>query len=79
MIKDSLLSSGFRVKQISCGDTHCLLLSDDGRVCGLGKSKYGQSVIPDSVQGSIKQVSAGYTHSLLLAKGGHVISIGSNL
>lgn len=76
---DQLLSKGFKVKQISCGETHCLLLSDDGRVHGLGKSKYGQSIIPEDIQGRIKQVSSGYTHSLLLTYDGHVISVGSNL
>ena len=82
--------NGTLITQISCGNSHSLILSADGRAFSFGLNNYGQLGIgnlnnknlPNLIFNSTKeifiQISAGGFHSLMLSKLGVVFSVGRN-
>lgn len=60
--------------QLSCGDSHSLVLMDNGQVYTFGKEKLDD--MPNL--SNIVQISAGGTHSLILISCGQVYSFGNN-
>jgi alpha-tubulin suppressor-like RCC1 family protein len=84
---------GKTIKQVAAGNTHSLLLADDGVVFSFGSNSLGRTGI-NSVAGNttiatpinaanlggktITQIAAGNQHSLLLADDGTVFSFGFN-
>jgi alpha-tubulin suppressor-like RCC1 family protein len=81
---------GQKIIQIAVGKTHCLLLSDQGRVFSFGDGSKGQlghgdfinQVAPKPIEAEILknlkivQVAAGHSLSLLLAEDGTVLVFG---
>jgi alpha-tubulin suppressor-like RCC1 family protein len=76
-----------RIKSLSAGGRHSLLLDDQGRVYGFGWNELGQlgwgradrlipTIIPDLPV--IKSISAGENHSLVLSEQGAVYAFGWN-
>ena len=76
------------VFQISIGETHLLILKDDGTVYSSGYNDYGQLGIGNNDNkdqetlipyfNNIIKVAAGYDHSLILNDDGRVYSFGNN-
>ncbi|KOO52905.1 putative e3 ubiquitin-protein ligase herc3 [Chrysochromulina tobinii] len=84
-----LVSAAPRLKQIACGELHCVGLATDGGVftwgCGLmgalGHGELGTCHVPTPVAGLRKagpmiEVAAGRSHSLALSASGDVYSWG---
>ncbi|XLS52130.1 hypothetical protein HN51_012807 [Arachis hypogaea] len=73
---------GLKVKQIACGDSHCLALTTKGEVLSWGRNQNGQlglgtandSLVPQKVQEfqgvAIKMVAAGAEHSAAITEDG---------
>lgn len=91
---DSTNLMGVSIEQVSAGEAHSLLLSDDGTVYAFGDNLFaatglnttaGDTLVATPIDTSqlgaseIIGVSAGDHHSLLLADGGLVFSFGSNI
>lgn len=91
---DATNLAGKTIKQIAAGDSHSLLLADDGTVFSFGlnldgatglNTSTGSTLIATPIDATnlsgkaIKQVAAGTSLSLLLAEDGTVFSFGSNL
>ena len=84
-----LVSAAPRLKQIACGELHCVGLATDGGVftwgCGLmgalGHGELGTCHVPTPVvalrkAGPMIEVAAGRSHSLALSASGDVYSWG---
>lgn len=80
-----------RVKQVSCGMKHTLLLTEDGSVYATGQNTHGELGIPQSFSNSdsfvrikalkdhkIVRIAAGQHHSVFLAEDGSVFACGIN-
>ncbi|KAH9717232.1 Ultraviolet-B receptor UVR8 [Citrus sinensis] len=77
-----------RVKQIACGDSHCLAVTVEGEVQSWGRNQNGQlglgttedSLVPQKLQAfegvSIKMVAAGAEHSVAVAEDGELYGWG---
>ncbi|GAB2218596.1 hypothetical protein Droror1_Dr00001822 [Drosera rotundifolia] len=79
---------GMKIRQIACGDSHCLAVTIQGEVASWGRNQNGQlglgttedSLVPQKLlafQGlSIKMVAAGAEHSAAVTEDGHVYGWG---
>ncbi|KAL9263569.1 Ultraviolet-B receptor UVR8-like protein [Drosera capensis] len=79
---------GVKIRQIACGDSHCLAVTIQGEVASWGRNQNGQlglgttedSLVPQKLlafQGlSIKMVAAGAEHSAAVTEDGHVYGWG---
>ncbi|MBA0724764.1 hypothetical protein Golax_021426, partial [Gossypium laxum] len=73
---------GLRIKQIACGDSHCLAVTMEGEVQSWGRNQNGQlglgstedSLVPQKIQAfqgiSIKMVAAGAEHTAAVSEEG---------
>jgi alpha-tubulin suppressor-like RCC1 family protein len=90
---DTTFMAGKKIKQVSAGSNHSLLLAEDGTVFSFGTNRYGRTGQGTSslstitaapidstnlVGKTITQIAAGGLHSLLLADDGSVFSFGLN-
>ena len=79
------------IKEISAGEKHVLILTENGVVYSFGNNDWGQLGIKNRISqyspvlidtliipGKIKSVKAGHTFSLVLTENGFVYSFGSN-
>lgn len=78
----------FTKKNIIAGSSHSFILTDEGKLYGLGRNQdyclglendFRDDCIPTFVVDNIKQVSAGHDFSLFLDKNGKVWSAGQNM
>ena len=76
-----------KIKSISAGGNHSLLLTENGEVYAMGYNKSGQLGLGDTTDrttperidiSGIKAIAAGYYHSLLLTENGEVYAMGNN-
>lgn len=79
---------GLKIKQIACGDSHCLAVTIDGQVRSWGRNQNGQlglgttedSLIPQVVQAfvgiSVKMVAAGAEHTAAITEDGELYGWG---
>ncbi|XP_010269039.1 PREDICTED: ultraviolet-B receptor UVR8-like isoform X1 [Nelumbo nucifera] len=79
---------GIRIKQIACGDSHCLAVTMDGEVQSWGRNQNGQlglghiedSLVPQKIQEfqglSVKMVAAGAEHTAAITKDGKLYGWG---
>ncbi|KAL5753461.1 hypothetical protein ACOSP7_023638 [Xanthoceras sorbifolium] len=79
---------GLRIKQIACGDSHCLAVTMEGEVQSWGRNQNGQlglgttvdSLVPQKIQAfqgvSIKMVSAGAEHTVAVTEDGDLYGWG---
>lgn len=79
---------GVRIKQIACGDSHCLAVTMEGEVQSWGRNQNGQlglgttedSLVPQKVQAfqgiSIKMVAAGAEHTAAITEDGSLYGWG---
>lgn len=79
---------GVKIKQIACGDSHCLAVSMDGNVVSWGRNQNGQlglgtsedSLVPQKIQAfegiSVKMVAAGAEHSAAVTEAGELYGWG---
>ncbi|XP_044469876.1 ultraviolet-B receptor UVR8 isoform X2 [Mangifera indica] len=79
---------GLRIKQIACGDSHCLAVTMEGEVQSWGRNQNGQlglgttedALVPQKIQAfqgvSIKMVAAGAEHSVAVAENGDLYGWG---
>ncbi|KAF5457888.1 hypothetical protein F2P56_021962 [Juglans regia] len=80
--------NGLRIKQIACGDSHCLAVTMEGEVQSWGRNQNGQlglgttedSLVPQKIQGfqgvSIKMVAAGAEHTAAVTEDGELYGWG---
>ncbi|XP_031258374.1 ultraviolet-B receptor UVR8-like isoform X2 [Pistacia vera] len=79
---------GLRIKQIACGDSHCLAVTMEGEVQSWGRNQNGQlglgttedALVPQKIQAfqgvSIKMVAAGAEHSVAVTENGELYGWG---
>ncbi|XP_057419618.1 ultraviolet-B receptor UVR8 isoform X2 [Lotus japonicus] len=79
---------GIRIKQIACGDSHCLAVTMEGEVQSWGRNQNGQlglgtaddSLVPQKIQTfqgvPIKMVAAGAEHSVAITENGELYGWG---
>ncbi|KAI9114413.1 hypothetical protein K1719_014641 [Acacia pycnantha] len=79
---------GLRIKQIACGDSHCLAVTTEGEVQSWGRNQNGQlglgttedSLVPQKIQTfqglPIKMVAAGAEHSVAVTEHGELFGWG---
>ncbi|KAG5412303.1 hypothetical protein IGI04_008622 [Brassica rapa subsp. trilocularis] len=79
---------GIRIKQIACGDSHCLAVTMDGEVQSWGRNQNGQlglgntedSLVPQKIQAfegiRIKMVAAGAEHTAAVTEDGDLYGWG---
>ncbi|GAB4855716.1 Ultraviolet-B receptor uvr8 [Ancistrocladus abbreviatus] len=79
---------GVRIKQIACGDSHCLAVTMEGEVASWGRNQNGQlglgtnedSLLPQKLQAfqgiSVKMVAAGAEHSVAVTEDGQIYGWG---
>ncbi|KAL9233360.1 hypothetical protein vseg_008375 [Gypsophila vaccaria] len=79
---------GLKIKQIACGDSHCLAITMDGEVMSWGRNQNGQlglnstedSLIPQKIQTfqgiPVKMVAAGAEHSAAVTEAGELYGWG---
>ncbi|XP_028771495.1 ultraviolet-B receptor UVR8-like [Neltuma alba] len=79
---------GLRIKQIACGDSHCLAVTMEGEVQSWGRNQNGQlglgtaedSLVPQKIQTfqgvPIKMVAAGAEHSVAVTEHGELFGWG---
>ncbi|KAK9735538.1 hypothetical protein RND81_04G211300 [Saponaria officinalis] len=79
---------GLKIKQIACGDSHCLAVTMDGEVMSWGRNQNGQlglnstedSLIPQKIQTfqgiPVKMVAAGAEHSAAVTETGELYGWG---
>lgn len=79
---------GLRIKQIACGDSHCLAVTINGEVQSWGRNQNGQlglgntedSLVPRKIQGfqgiAVKMVAAGAEHTVAVTEDGKVYGWG---
>jgi alpha-tubulin suppressor-like RCC1 family protein len=87
---ESFKEYGARAAQVSLGEHHTVILTDDGEVLTCGVGEYGlqgtghttDALVPVSLdtleKEDIKQVAAGLDHTLVLTDGGAIFSWGRN-
>ncbi|KAG6657278.1 ultraviolet-B receptor UVR8-like [Carya illinoinensis] len=80
--------NGLRIKQIACGDSHCLAVTMEGEVQSWGRNQNGQlglgttedSLVPQKIQAfqevSIKMVAAGAEHTAAVTEDGELYGWG---
>ena len=66
-----------KIKEISCGKFHTLILLDDGRVFSFGDSKNNFEISQIEFPDPIVSVSSGWMHSLAISSKGEIYSWGS--
>ncbi|KAH7520537.1 hypothetical protein FEM48_Zijuj08G0154500 [Ziziphus jujuba var. spinosa] len=79
---------GLKIKQIACGDSHCLAVTVEGEVQSWGRNQNGQlglgstedSLVPQKIQAfqgvSIKMVAAGAEHTAAITEDGSLYGWG---
>ncbi|XP_052190726.1 ultraviolet-B receptor UVR8 isoform X2 [Diospyros lotus] len=79
---------GLRIKQIACGDSHCLAVTMEGEVHSWGRNQNGQlglgttedSLLPQKIEDfqgvSVKMVAAGAEHTAAVTEEGELYSWG---
>ncbi|KAB1210505.1 Ultraviolet-B receptor UVR8 [Morella rubra] len=79
---------GLRIKQIACGDSHCLAVTMEGEVQSWGRNQNGQlglgttedSLVPQKIQAfqgvSIRMVAAGAEHTAAVTEDGELYGWG---
>lgn len=79
---------GVKIKQIACGDSHCLAVTVDGDVRSWGRNQNGQlglgttedSLVPQKIQAfqgiSVKMLAAGAEHSAAVTEAGELYGWG---
>ncbi|KAK1393048.1 Ultraviolet-B receptor UVR8 [Heracleum sosnowskyi] len=79
---------GMHIKQIACGDSHCLAVSMEGEVHSWGRNQNGQlglgtiedSLVPQKVQAfqgiAVKMVAAGAEHTVAITEDGELYGWG---
>ncbi|KAJ3675221.1 hypothetical protein LUZ60_004263 [Juncus effusus] len=79
---------GLRIRQIACGDSHCLAVTVDGQVLSWGRNQNGQlglgtaedSLLPQNIQAfegiSVKMVAAGAEHTAAVTEDGELYGWG---
>eukprot|EP00252_Welwitschia_mirabilis_P003499 TRINITY_DN13557_c0_g1_i1.p1 TRINITY_DN13557_c0_g1~~TRINITY_DN13557_c0_g1_i1.p1 ORF type:complete len:436 (+),score=82.89 TRINITY_DN13557_c0_g1_i1:975-2282(+) len=79
---------GLRIKQISCGDSHCLAVTDDGVVQSWGRNQNGQlglgdtedCLVPQKIEffkgTAVKMVAAGAEHTVAVTEDGELYGWG---
>ncbi|XP_057858700.2 ultraviolet-B receptor UVR8 isoform X2 [Cryptomeria japonica] len=79
---------GLKIKQIACGDSHCLAVTRDGEVQSWGRNQNGQlglgntedSLVPQKIQAfeglAIKMVAAGAEHTVAVSEDGNLYGWG---
>uniref|UniRef100_A0A1D1Z6V7 Putative E3 ubiquitin-protein ligase HERC4 n=1 Tax=Anthurium amnicola TaxID=1678845 RepID=A0A1D1Z6V7_9ARAE len=79
---------GIKIKQIACGDSHCLAVTMDGGVQSWGRNQNGQlglgttedSLLPQKIQAfegiSVKMVAAGAEHTAAVTEDGDLYGWG---
>ncbi|OWM76355.1 ultraviolet-B receptor UVR8 isoform X2 [Punica granatum] len=79
---------GLRIKQIACGDSHCLAVTMEGEVQSWGRNQNGQlglghtedSLMPQKIQAfrglSVKMVAAGAEHTAAITDDGELYGWG---
>ncbi|OAY65499.1 ultraviolet-B receptor UVR8 [Ananas comosus] len=79
---------GLKIKQIACGDSHCLAVTMDGEVRSWGRNQNGQlglgttedSLVPQKIQAfegiSVKMVAAGAEHTAAVTEDGELYGWG---
>lgn len=79
---------GLRIRQIACGDSHCLAVTMEGEVQSWGRNQNGQlglgttedSLVPQKIQAfegiSIKMVAAGAEHTAAVTEDGELFGWG---
>ncbi|KAF3439278.1 hypothetical protein FNV43_RR17554 [Rhamnella rubrinervis] len=79
---------GLKIKQIACGDSHCLAVTMEGEVQSWGRNQNGQlglgttedSLVPQKIQAfqgvSIKMVAAGAEHTAAITENGSLYGWG---
>eukprot|EP00850_Spirogloea_muscicola_P008974 SM000049S16745 [mRNA] locus=s49:427660:430897:- [translate_table: standard] len=82
------LLGGLSIKQIACGDCHCLAITGDGEVHGWGRNQNGQlglgdtedSLVPRTLPGfdgvRMKMLSAGAEHTVAVSEDGRLYGWG---
>ncbi|KAF5480549.1 hypothetical protein F2P56_001289 [Juglans regia] len=80
--------NGIKIKQIACGDSHCLAVTMEGEVQSWGRNQNGQlglgttedSLVPQKIQAfqgvSIKMVAAGAEHTAAVTEAGELYGWG---
>ncbi|XP_010930686.3 ultraviolet-B receptor UVR8 isoform X4 [Elaeis guineensis] len=79
---------GLKIKQIACGDSHCLAVTVDGQVQSWGRNQNGQlglgttedSLVPQRIQAfqgiAVKMVAAGAEHTAAVTEDGELYGWG---
>ncbi|KAL6542382.1 Ultraviolet-B receptor uvr8 [Orobanche minor] len=79
---------GLRIKQIACGDSHCLAVTMEGQVQSWGRNQNGQlglgttedSLLPQKIEAfqgiSVKMVAAGAEHTAAVTENGELYGWG---
>ncbi|KAJ4951449.1 hypothetical protein NE237_028281 [Protea cynaroides] len=79
---------GVRIKQIACGDSHCLAVTMEGEVQSWGRNQNGQlglghtedSLVPQKIQAfqeiSVKMIAAGAEHTAAVTEDGKLYGWG---
>ncbi|KAI3841916.1 hypothetical protein MKW92_030203 [Papaver armeniacum] len=70
---------GVRIKQIACGDSHCLAVTMHGEVQSWGRNQNGQlglGTTEDSLGISVKMVAAGAEHTAAVTEDGELFGWG---
>ncbi|KAG9457082.1 hypothetical protein H6P81_001590 [Aristolochia fimbriata] len=79
---------GIRIKQIACGDSHCLAVTMDGKVQSWGRNQNGQlglgtledSLLPQPIQAfkgiPVKMIAAGAEHTAAVTEDGDLYGWG---
>ncbi|PIA47632.1 hypothetical protein AQUCO_01400330v1 [Aquilegia coerulea] len=79
---------GIRIRQIACGDSHCLAVTMDGEVQSWGRNQNGQlglgttedSLLPQKIQAfqgiSVKMIAAGAEHTAAITEDGKLYGWG---
>ncbi|CAK7354710.1 unnamed protein product [Dovyalis caffra] len=79
---------GLKIRQIACGDSHCLAVTTDGEVLSWGRNQNGQlglgttedSLLPQKIQAfqgvSVKMVAAGAEHTVAVTEDGELYGWG---
>lgn len=82
----AFVESGTRIKQVSAGGKHSLMLGEDGSVYSVGSNEFGQLGVERAEANVINQVKVvkctqvlcGLVHSQALSSGGQVFTFGDN-
>ncbi|AEC02968.1 fimbrillin family protein [Parasphaerochaeta coccoides] len=75
-----------KIKSVSAGDTHTMILKEDGTLWATGQNNYGQLGVGDTIDRStpvqimtgVKEIAAGSTHTMILKEDGTLWATGRN-